>query len=259
MSNTNRNEPSAVQENEEKYGDRSMRFESGFSEKLSDFWFHHRGKVIIGVILLLIVILTVSQIFGKRNNDVMVLYSGSAYLSGEQQNAIQNLLTALCGDAQDKEGFLAGLTQYQVYSKEQIESIRAETFADGSHNFVNSEYNSENYENLYNYIMTGDTAILMLEPWLFDELRKNDRLVPMSELFSAVPPSTEEYGYGITLGETAVYEAYEILQLLPENTVLCFLKPYVFGNTGKESKYTQMKEVFRSIVNYTPEAPSLTE
>ena len=153
MSNTNRNEPSAVQENEEKYGDRSMRFESGFSEKLSDFWFHHRGKVIIGVILLLIVILTVSQIFGKRNNDVMMLYSGSAYLSGEQQNAIQNLLTALCGDAQDKEGFLAGLTQYQVYSKEQIESIRAETFADGSHNFVNSEYNSENYENLYNYIM----------------------------------------------------------------------------------------------------------
>jgi hypothetical protein len=259
MSEFGANNHSGEHPNESKYEDRTVRIESGFAEKLSDFWFHHRGKVIIGVIILLIAILTVSQMIGKRNNDVMVLYSGSAYLSGEQQNDIQNLLTSLCQSALGNKKFLAGLTQYQVYSKEQIESLRAETFADGSHQFVNSEYNTENYENLYNYIMTGDTAILMLEPWLFHELRKNERLVPMSELFSSVPPSVEAYGYGITLGDTAVYDAYGILQLLPENTVLCFLKPYVFGNTGKESKYTQMKEVFRGIVNYTSEASSVTE
>ena len=94
MSEFGANNHSGEHPNESKYEDRTVRIESGFAEKLSDFWFHHRGKVIIGVIILLIAILTVSQMLGKRNNDVMVLYSGSAYLSGEQQNDIQNLLTS---------------------------------------------------------------------------------------------------------------------------------------------------------------------
>lgn len=235
--------------NEEKLGDRTVRVEGPISEKLGNLWFYHKGKIIAAVLVLLAVILTVSQIVGRRKNNVMIAYAGPVYLSGDEQSALQDLLSAEIGAAMDDGNFLIGVTQYQVYSKEQIESIRAETHEDGEQKFVNSEFNSENYENFYTYVMTGDTAVLLLDPWLFHELRKNERLQPMSALFETIPPSTEETGFGILLSETGIYGESELLQKLPKDTVLCFLKPYVFGNTGNDRSYGEMQEVFRALVN----------
>ena len=243
-----------VTERDEKYGDRAVRVNSPLTERMGDFWFYHKGKVIVGVILLLLLILTVTQIVGKRNNDVMIAYSGPAYLSGAEQEALQDLLSTVVGSATEDRSFLIGVTQYQVYSKEQIESLRAETHEDGEQNFINSEFNSENYENFYSYVMTGDTAILFLDPWLYTELRKNDRLLSMTELFGSVPLYMEGEGFGIVLGDIPLYQESAAMQKLPANTVMCFLKPYVFGNTSKNAKYETMKEVFRAIVTCEPEA-----
>ena len=148
------------------------------------------------------------------------------------------------------EKLLLGLTQYQVYSKAQIESLRAETHEDEEPVFINSEFNSQSYEDLYTYIMTGDTAILFLDPWLYHELRKNERLLPMNELFKTMPAGIDEHGYGITISETEIYRYYGVMQKLPAETVMCFLKPQVIGKTSKEKNYTLMKETFCAIVNF---------
>ncbi len=250
MSDFENRESPKTSEAGEKYGDRRMRMESPFLERISTFWFHHKGKVIVAVILLFAVFLTVFQFVGRRDNDVMVAYSGSVYLSGAEVTELQNLFSVLLENRTGEDGALVGLTQYLVYSKEQIESIRSETNAESEHNFVNSELNSENYDALYEYIMTGDTAVLMLEPWLYEELLRNERLAPMSDIFETVPPSVDEKGYGIVLGETELYGYYGVLQKLPEETVLCFLKPYVFGNTSDDKAYESMKEVFRMIAEF---------
>lgn len=249
MSETKRN-PSEEERNGEKYGDRKVRVDTPLSEKLDNFWFHHKGKVIVGFLLLLVLILTVSQIVGRRDNNVMLAYAGPGYLSGEQQNAMQDLLSSVVSKKIGDGDFLVGVTQYQVYSEAQIESIRAETFEDGEQKFINSEFNSENYENLYAYIMTGDTAILMLDPWLYQELLRNGRLAPMSELFTVQPTAVDEKGYGVRLGETAIYDSYAVVSQLPEDTVLCFLKPQVIGKTSKTKAYAEMQETFRAIVGF---------
>ena len=236
-----------IDREEEKYGDRRVRVNSPFSERFDNFWFHHKGKVIAGVLLTLVLILLVSQIVGRRNSNVMVAYSGPAYLSGDKQNALQDLLSEIVSEKLGDAEFLIGVTQYLVYSQAQIESIRAETFEDGEQKFMNSEFNSENYENLYSYIMTGDTAILMLDPWLYEELLRNDRLLPMKDLFTAAPPSVDEKGYGIVLGETSLYEDYAILKEIPGDTVLCFLKQPVIGKISKNKAYAEMKETFIAI------------
>ena len=256
MSDFQQNTPDILSENE-KYEDRNIRTEGGFLKKMEDFWFFHRGKVIVAVILMLVLALFISQIVGRRNSDVMIAYAGPAYISGATQSSVQDLLTEIVGNDLRDEAFLMGLTQYQIYSKDQIESLRAETHEDGEQVFVNSELNSQMYEDLYTYIMTGDTALLILDPWLYAELRKNERLLPMSELFETLPLGTDSYGYAIVLGETEIYQYYDVMQMLPENSVLCFLKAQVIGKTAKEKNYELMQDAFRAIVNF--DAPNAEE
>ena len=100
--------------------------------------------------------------------------------------------------------------------------------------------------------MTGQCAVLLLEPWLYEELQRNDRLRPMKELFSPLPASVDEKGYGIHFGETALYRYYNVMREIPEDTIMCMLKPYVFGETSNESAYAQMQTLFCAIVNYVP-------
>lgn len=257
MSDIENSGASKETEQNEKYGDRGVRVESPFLEKLDSFWFYHKGKVIVAIVLLFVVLLTVMQFVGRRNNDVMIAYSGPIYLSGAEVSEMQNLFSVLYEKRTGNDSALVGLTQYLVYSKEQIESIRAETNEESEHNFVNSELNSNNYESLYEYIMTGDTAVLMLDPWLYEELLRNERLLPMTEIFETVPPSVDEKGYGIVLGETELYAYYGVMQSLPADTIVCFLRAQVLGNTSDGDAYAEMKQVFRMIAEF--DAPENAE
>ena len=236
----------------EKYGDRQIEMKSPFLEGLERFWFNHKGKVIVALVLAVVLFVSLMQLIGRKEHSVMIAYAGPSYLTGAEIEEIEGLFSGLLSEKTGKEKALVGLTQYPVYSKTQIESIRSETDEYGKTLFVNTELNSENYEALYEYIMTGDTAILTLDRWLYEELLRNERLAPMSELFDTLPPSVDEKGYGIILGETDLYGHYDVLKKLPaEDTVICCLKPYVFGNTSDKSAYELMKDTIRAIAGYS--------
>ncbi len=236
----------------ERYEDRGVALKSPFLERLGSIWFYHKGKVIVALVLAVILFVTVMQNVGRKNHSVMIAYAGPTYLTGAEIEEVENLFSVLLREKTQNKDDLVGIAQYPVYSKAQIESIRAQTDEEGKPLFVNSELNSENYEALYEYIMTGDTAVLILDRWLYEELLRNDRLSPMTELFDALPPSVEAKGYGIVLGETDLYEQYPVLQKLPaEDTVICCLKPYVIGNTSDKGAYEAMKDTIRVIAGFS--------
>lgn len=237
---------------DQKYEARDVRVASPFSEWLDNFWFHHKGKVIVSLIALFMAIVVIVQMVTVVPKDIMVMYSGRVYLSGSTMDDIQNIFSKVLSDAVREDNKIVGLTQYHVYSKTQIESLRAETDADGVSLYVDSALNSKNFENYNAYIMTGQCAVLLLEPWLYEELQRNDRLRPMKELFSSLPASVDEKGYGIHFGETELYRYYNVMREIPEDTIMCMLKPYVFGETSNEIAYAQMQTLFCAIVNYVP-------
>ena len=237
-------------EHNDKYGDRRVLVSSPFLERIKGAWFHHKGKIIVSFILAIILFVTLMQNVGRKNYSVMVAYGGPSYLSTEDIAEIENVFSTVLQNHVERDKALVGVAQYSIYSKAQIESIRSETDVDGTPLFVNSELNSENYGALYEYIMTGDTALLLLDSWLYEELLRNERLLPMSELFDTTPPSVDKKGYGIVLGETDLYGRYDVLKKLPAETVLCCLKPYVFGNTSNKSTYELMKDTVRAIAGF---------
>ena len=251
MSELEQNSKTNGNNESEKYEDRRVRFKGPFLEKLDSFWFHHKIKVIVALVLAAILFITFVQYIGRKNHSVMIAYAGPSYLSGSEIEQIETVFSTLLQQKTENEKLFVGLTQYPLYSKAQIESMRAETDEDGKPLFVNSELNSENYDALYEYIMTGDTAVLILDLWLYEELLRNERLAPMSELFGTLPPSVDKKGYGIVLGETDLYECYDVLKKLPKETVVCCLKPYVFGNTSNRDTYETMKDTIRAIAGFS--------
>ena len=65
-----------------------------------------------------------------------------------------------------------------------------------------------------------------------------------------LPVGARSDGFGVNLGETKLYEYSEGFATLPEGTVICLLRPYVYGASSDEEKYAFFEEYFKAIVTF---------
>ena len=101
---------------------------NNFFSKLDNFWYHHKWKVIAIAFLLTVAIIVVVQAASNETEDVVVIYCGSNYLSGNEVEELRLVLNALMPEDYNGNGSkFTGFAQYQVYSAAEIESIQAET------------------------------------------------------------------------------------------------------------------------------------
>ena len=101
-------------------------------------------------------------------------------------------------------------------------------------------------------LITGEFALCFLDPWLYESLANSDRLKTLTDIFGEMPDGAVG-DFGVRLGDTAMYQYYDVLKILPEDTVICLLKPYVFGETSKEDIYARSVSMFKAVVEF--EAP----
>ena len=115
--------------------------------------------------------------------------------------------------------------------------------SDDSSNRVDRTYFTTQFQTYNNYMLTGECAVLMLDPSLYGKLVESGRLKKLSEVFAEIPASAID-AYGIKLSETPLYKNSTELAKLPEDTVLCLSLPYVFGSSGNEREYSKMTSMF---------------
>ena len=152
----------------------------------------------------------------------------------------------------------ADLITYTVYSGTQIEALRARVDENGDPDpiEVNALTNSQVYGNYNQYVSTGDTSVLFLDPWLFEELAaKGEYLVDLVTLYGAAPEGAVYRGgeggekcLGVRLGDTALYRDHTAVQVLPADTVLCLLGPYFIGKSSDEKEYAKAVEYFGALI-----------
>jgi hypothetical protein len=101
------------------------------------------------------------------------------------------------------------------------------------------------------YTKTGESAIYLLDPWLYESLRDdpNEPLQKLSNVLNGTPKGALEDGYGVRLGDTALYQEYEVLQVLPADTVICLSRPYAMGKSSKKEHYRHETEMFAALVD----------
>lgn len=231
----------------DKYTDSDIYLKGGLFEKLDNFWYYHKWKIIVTIFVAFVLSVCIFQSCNRERYDVNILYAGPyAYTGTEKATVMEELKTVLPDDF-DKNGEKSvGFVAYNVMSKEQIEALKEQLKKDPENEGLvldTGYYTSEN-ELYSSALMTGEYAILLIDESLYQKLADDEgRLKKLSDIFEEAPQSAFS-DYGIRFSETALYKRSEQLGKLPDTMVLCLLSPYVIGGTSNKTAYSQMTEMF---------------
>ena len=234
-----------------KLGGGEIRVKSNFLLRVENFWYHYKWGTVIGAFFLIVFLICTLQMCGKEKEDISILYAGEKFLSVEELGALESVMETVMPEDFDENGEkYAGIVEYQIYSEEQIKEIEAQTDEVGVRLDVNNQHNTTNYSAFYDYVKVGESAICLLDPWLYRELNSYGRLLPIATALG------NAYGYeegvnGVYLEDTALYKEYSALRALPADTVICFLRQPVIGKIANDENYQNEIEMLRAILTYS--------
>lgn len=228
---------------------------SAFLKWLDNYWYHYKVPTVltvIGLIVLLVCILQTCSVSGSY--DMSVLYAGRAVMTQNEELSVSNALAAALPSDYNGDGKKnVELTAYGVMSEEQLRDLAAETHEDGSRVYVDRAFYSKEYESYTSMMTTGEYSVCLLDPWLYEKMASAGRLKKLTDVFTQLPDGAVGE-YGVSLGSTALYKYYEVLQVLPEDTVICLMQPFVIGKSSDAEYYAECITTFRTFVEF--EAPN---
>lgn len=229
----------------DKYTESDIHVKSPIFEKLENFWFYYKTHVIVTAFALFVLLICVVQSCSREAEDISVLYAGPASFSQEAFELVKDeLSTALTADYDGNGEKHAGLVAYNVMSEAQILEREKEL-----ESTVNRSYFSEQFQIYSKYVTSGECAVFLLDPWLYEALvsQEVNILRPLSEVMTNIPEHAVGE-YGIAFSETALYKNSKCLSQLPPDTILCLSRPMVFSNgSGNKENYANMTAMFVSM------------
>ena len=235
--------------------------QSPFLRWLDNFWYHYKWTVIISAFFAMVLIVCVVQMFSDPVYDINIAYSGTYGFSATEAEMMYNDLSdALPKDLNGDGAKYAGFIRYQIYSKEEIEAeqkqvevARKEAEARGEDpseitSKINLAFNSEQYSQFTNSLLTGQCYIYLCSPFVYETVKSSGRVCRLADLGGAVPA----YAYdecAVLLKDTPMYQSSEILQKLPEDTLVCLLTeiPQLFSQS-KENTHKDAITTFLGLI-----------
>ncbi|MBQ3012571.1 MAG: hypothetical protein IJD74_03430 [Clostridia bacterium] len=221
---------------------------------LSNFWYHNKWTVIIVSFFAIIFIIGIVQMIQKEEDDTYIVLAAPTTFYGEDLSGINAALESLMPSDINKDGKKSVcLMTYSIYSEEEMKAANEEeTNEDGRYiTKVSPSHNTQEHQSYVEYLRNGEASILFISEYLYSSLRDNDTLRSMSELFGEnLPEGTLSDGYGVRLGDLAIYEFCPDLQRLPEDTVVCLKRAHIWGASSNEKTYAALEEFYKSIVTF---------
>ncbi len=225
---------------------------------IDNFWYHHKWKVIIISLFLVVVIVGTVQMSTKTKYDTTVTVAVNAPFYAENLNGLESALVQILpndlnGDSEKR----VQLSYYKIYSEDEMrEANEAETDASGNPViYVDDAYNKSQLKDFNSYLLTGECTVMILSEYMYRDLvgrRTEDILLkPLSEIYGEeLPKGAMPDGYGVKLGELGAYEFFEEFKFLPEDAVICIMRPFAMGGSSNEEVYKSSLDYFKAIVDF---------
>ncbi len=231
-------------------GDKAEKAEPIEVEKesfLSNFWYHHKWKVIIISAFAFIFITVGTQFVGKSNPDIKMLYAGPLYFTPNQSQGVslclQDLMEDYNGDGEKK----IAITDMVYMTAQQMLDAQAAAEAAGEEFAVDRQSNAQTAEQFTYEIMAGDCWLCFFAPDQYESVADVEAFVPLAEIFGEVPEGAVDE-CGIRLCETKFYKYYTAMQIFGEDTVVALRKVTTFNKMKGEEKMQEIhgwhKELF---------------
>lgn len=226
-----------VAQREEKYKEQGIQVQSKFLKWLDNYWYHYKWHTILIGFFAFVMIVCFVQCSTAEDHDVTVCFSGNEIFLENEYAEIKKVLGDVCPfDANQDGDNTAAFKTISAFSGEQLEAQFTYYYEetdewkldkDGMNLYRST--NVENIDNVRSYVMTGDCAIWFVSPFIYEECFK--------ELITET----------VKLSETVLYRDYDVIKLMPEDTLVVLLRP-VMGAYSKDQAYKQAESYYRAIV-----------
>lgn len=225
---------------------------------LDNFWYHHKWKVIIITFFAIFLVVGIVQMSNKTEADITVTVATHTIYYKENVNALENDLVSLMPTDRNGDGQkILNLKTYKIYSESELK-VANEAETDEAGNpviYADEAYNKEQIKQFNSFIGTGECSIVILSEYMYNDVvaRRSDvsLLISMSEIYGDdLPIGVMADGYGIRLKQTEAYEYFSSFATIPDDAVICIMRPFVFGNGGSEQKNQFAIDYFKSIVSF---------
>jgi len=172
-----------------------------------NFWYYYKWFFLTAFVIVLFLVICTVQYFTKSEADVSILYVGSANVSREQAERIVFETESMVQDSNSDGKVRAEIKTITLLS---------------DFDFLSPPEKVQAHEQLLEYsneIIGGNSSILLLESYFYEELASAGALMNLYEIFPEIPSGAIDF-YGIRLGSTALYQR-EGFSSLPADTILC--------------------------------------
>lgn len=224
---------------------------------LDNFWYHYKWPVIIVAFFIVVIVVCVLQQTGERDNDLNITYGGTYGFSLSEAEQMQQTLSGALVKDYNRDGTkYAGFVRFQIYSEEEIkaendalnsaldEALGKDPNRPATGGAINLAYNTEQARQLDQFVMTGESYIYICSPYVYETLKARGNVRLLKEVVGTLPSNALDDS-AVLLKDTQWYASSEILQKLPEDTVICLLGKSLFS---AEDVYANSVETFLSII-----------
>lgn len=219
--------------------------------RVQNFWYHHKFTVIIAVFLVLVILVCCVQCATKPRYDVHILYAGP-WMDCDKGNPIAQVTAAFAAVMEDYDGNGKKSVSYKplfLMTDAQIVDYKKQYEGDEENMpNLNTWLIQQNIEQLEAELMTGYAQVCLVDPAVYETMRKGDRLLPLTQFADTLPENGYE-DYAVRLADTDFGKYMSGVQDMPADTLLCFRRTGVLNTDDALNE--AHAALMRAILAYT--------
>ncbi len=240
-------------EREEKMEGGKIAIKNPVFKWLDNFWYHYKWTVLIVAFFVITFAFCFSQCTQRRVSDSYITFVGGYTPQLEEIAAIEQIFYQIHQQTDVQKATSVGFSSYPFYTEGELKALytNPETGEVDTYGFaLAKQSNKDRYDSFSSYMMTGECSIWLVSNYIYENKFRESMAVELSKNFDVLPSSAYDE-YAIRLGDTELYQYYDALQVLPEDTLIVLSPAFaVYGAASNEARYKAVVELYRSIVNF---------
>ena len=226
--------------------------ENKFLRWLDNYWYHYKWPTLVVAFFLFVGIVCFAQCSAREQGDVTVTFAGGYTVTAEEYAKILDVFNAIAPKKANGEGQISVLlSAYSIYTEEELKKAYTDEEGDlDVYSYNNAKQVSKDHLNTFGtYVMTGESAVWLVSEYVYEVQNLKKIAVPLSELYETLPESAYD-DYAIRLADTALYQYYDVLKILPEDTLIVMPHSMVWGESSDGEAYAEFLSMYRAIVEF---------
>ena len=184
-----------------------------------NFWYHHKWKTIIISFFVVLFAVCFAQMGTQDKADVYFMYAGPGFMTANEARRVQDAVKQVMNDYNEdgEKGVL--IADFNYLNEAQIAEKKAQAIEDGVDLTFDNYGNANVYEQYEMEVIAGESVIYILDPSLYENIKKAGGLMPLAEVLGEMPAEAID-DTGIRLADTKFSRFFSAMDVFPEDSIL---------------------------------------